>query len=235
MKVLIEMPARSPVYARVVPFAVFLILTACQGLLGEASRYWFYLAKTFVGVWLIWVMRPLVSEMRWKLSWEAVAVGVAVFAVWVGVSGEWTTQPSLWLKLGLGKPLAEPTKLWNPHLQFGEGSVLGWLFIITRIAGSTLVVPPLEEVFYRSFLYRYIAKVDFQSVSLGQFAWTPFLLTAVIFGFVHPEWLAGILCGFAYQGLVIWKKRLGDAMTAHAITNLLLGLWVVWKCAWHFW
>ena len=45
----------------------------------------------------------------------------------------------------------------------------------------------------------------------------------------------GILCGFAFQGLVCWKKRLGDAMTAHAITNGLLGLWVVWRGAWHFW
>jgi CAAX prenyl protease-like protein len=70
---------------------------------------------------------------------------------------------------------------------------------------------------------------------LGQFGWTPFLATAAIFGFAHHEWLAGILCGFAYQGLVCWKKRLGDAMTAHAITNFLLGVWVVWRGAWHFW
>ena len=45
----------------------------------------------------------------------------------------------------------------------------------------------------------------------------------------------GILCGFAYQGLVIWKRRLGDAITAHAITNFSLGVWVVWKGAWQFW
>jgi membrane protease YdiL (CAAX protease family) len=56
-----------------------------------------------------------------------------------------------------------------------------------------------------------------------------------MFGFGHHEWLAGILCGFAYQGLVCWKKRLGDAMTAHAITNFLLGVYVVWKGAWNFW
>ena len=62
------------------------------------------------------------------------------------------------------------------------------------------------------------------------------LITSIAFGLVHPQqWLAGILCGFAYQGLVCWKKRLGDAMTAHAITNLLLGLWVIWKNAWNFW
>jgi CAAX prenyl protease-like protein len=101
--------------------------------------------------------------------------------------------------------------------------------------GSTLIVPMLEEVFYRSFLYRYLVKGDFLSVPLGFFGWMPFLVTSIVFGFSHYEWLAGILCGMAYQGLVCWKGRLGDAMTAHALTNLLLGLWVVWKGAWHFW
>jgi len=34
---------------------------------------------------------------------------------------------------------------------------------------------------------------------------------------------------------VLRKNRLGDAMTAHAITNFLLGAWIVWRGAWHFW
>jgi CAAX prenyl protease-like protein len=214
--------ATSPVLARVLPFAIFLALTFCQEQFGEAARYWFYLAKTVVGAWFICVMHPLVLEMRWKAGWEAIFVGVAVFGIWVGLDDFY---PKLG-KIGLA---------WNPHPQFGDDSVLAWMFILTRIVGSSLVVPPLEEVFYRSFVYRCITKPDFQSVRLDYFAWLPFLVTAAIFGFSHREWLAGILCGFAYQGLVIWKKRLGDAMTAHAITNFLLGLWVVWRGGWHFW
>jgi CAAX prenyl protease-like protein len=104
-----------------------------------------------------------------------------------------------------------------------------------RIAGSSLVVPALEEVFFRSFFYRWIARPDFEALPLNHFAWKPFVLTAVMFGFIHNEWLAGILCGFAYQWLVLRKNRLGDAMTAHAITNFLLGIYVVWKGGWHFW
>ena len=38
-----------------------------------------------------------------------------------------------------------------------------------------------------------------------------------------------------YQGVVLRTNRLGDAITAHAITNLLLGLWVVTQKQWHFW
>lgn len=225
----------SSAAARVAPFLIFLALTVGQGQFGPASAYWFYFAKTIVGAWLVWEMRPLVSEMRWAFSWEAVIVGLAVFVAWVGITGEWSTQSTLWVKLGLAHAPKIPTPAWNPNEQFGFGSLLAWLFIAVRILGSTFVVPPLEEVFYRSFLYRYIANQNFLSVPLNKFLPLPFLATALVFGLAHNEWLAGILCGAAYQWLVIRKNRLGDAMTAHAITNFLLGAWIVWHGAWHFW
>lgn len=225
----------SPLMARVAPFIIFVLLTVAQGKCGPASAYWFYFAKTLVGIWLIYEMWPLVTEMRWAFSWEAIVAGVGVFAVWIGINGEWTTQSSLWIKLGLSHAPATPAPVWNPHTAFGEGSALAWLFIVTRILGSTFVVPPLEEVFYRSFVYRYIAQVDFLSVPLNRFLAKSFLATALVFGFSHNEWLAGIVCAAVYQWLVIRKNRLGDAMTAHAITNFLLGVWVVWKGAWNFW
>src|SRR5882724_559048 len=114
----------SPVAARVAPFLIFVALTLAQGKCGPASAYWFYFAKTFVGLWLICEIWPLVAEMRWAFSWEAVAVGVGVFAVWVGINGEWTTQSSLWVKLGLTHAPATPAPVWNPNAAFGEGTAL---------------------------------------------------------------------------------------------------------------
>jgi CAAX prenyl protease-like protein len=212
----------SPALIRCAPFLFFLALTFCQGKFGAASAYWFYFAKTFVGAWLLWEMWPFVAEMRWAFSWEAVVVGFGVFVIWIGLD---PFYPHL-IKNGAA---------WNPPAQFGENSALAWLMIAARILGSTFVVPPLEEVFYRSFVYRYIANQNFQSVPRNKFLPLPFFATAIVFGFSHNEWLAGILCGAAYQWLVLRKNRLGDAMTAHAITNFLLGVWVVWRGAWHFW
>jgi CAAX prenyl protease-like protein len=214
--------AVSPAVARVAPFVIFLALTFCQGKFGASSAYWFYFAKTIIGAWLIWEMRLFVPEMRWAISWEAVAVGILVFAIWVGL------DPFYW-------HLTKNGTAWNPNLQFGENTPLTWLFILTRIVGSTFVVPPLEEAFYRSFLYRYFASQNFLAVPLNKFLPLPFFATAIIFGFSHNEWLAGILCGAAFQWLVIRKNRLGDAMSAHAITNFLLGIWIVRRGEWHFW
>lgn len=207
---------------RAIPFLIFFGLTLLQGRLGPGSIFWIYAFKTLAGVAMIWVMRKSVVEMRWSWSWPAVLVGILIFVVWVGLD-------PFYPKLGAAGPV------WNPNVRYGEGSGLAWFFIGARILGSSLIVPPLEEVFYRSLVYRYAVDPDFERVPLGIFRWGPFLITAVIFGFSHSQWLAGILCGAAFQGLVCWKKRLGDAMLAHAITNLLLGCWVVWKGAWNFW
>jgi len=222
MDFLLKKLQRSPVLARIVPFAVFVALTFLQGKLGAASVFWIYPLKTVVGAWLVWLVWPWVPEMRWKLSWEGVVVGVVVFAIWVGIDG-------------LYPKFFKDSLAWNPLDRYGKTGTLGWMFVLCRILGSSLVVPPLEEVFYRSFIYRYLVNPDFQSVPFDRFRWMPFIVTSVLFAVEHSQWLAGVICGFAYQGLVCRKNRLGDAMTAHAITNLLLGFWVVWKGAWQFW
>jgi len=225
----------SPLLPRVVPFIIFLALTCLQGAPDHPLTYWLYAGKTLVGAWLVWEMWPFVQEARWSVSWEAIVVGIGVCVMWVGVNGEWTTQDHLWSKLGLGHAPVAPAKNWNPFEQFGAHSALAWAMVVIRILGSSLVVPPIEEAFYRSFLYRYIANANFLEIPLSRFVPMPFLVTALIFGFSHNEWLAGILCGLAYQWLVLRKGRLGDAMTAHGITNCLLGLWVVFHGAWNFW
>jgi uncharacterized protein len=215
---------QSPLVARAAPYFVFVGLMALGPVFGDAGKYWLYLARTLAGVWMLWAIRPMVAEMRWALSWEAVVAGVGVCVMWIGLD-PWYEH--------LGKA-ATGKAVWNPFLEFG-GAGLAWFFVTIRVLGSSLVVPPLEEVFFRSLLYRYIAKKDFESVPLGCFAWTPFLAASAVFGIEHSQWLAGIICGFVYQWLVIRKGRLGDAITAHAITNFLLAIYVIWKGAWEFW
>jgi CAAX prenyl protease-like protein len=240
---LLKKAVRSPTLVRVLPFGIFLALTYCQGQFGAASSYWFYAVKTVLCGWMVWALRPWIAEMKWKFTPAAVLVGVGVLILWVGIDAWYPHLDAvmnqyihpLFARLGFKTGAAASPTVWNPHLVFGENTGLAWFFVVMRILGSTLVVPPLEEVFYRSFLYRYIARPDFQKASHGVFLCGPFVITALLFGFTHNQWLAGILCGFAFQGLVIWKGRLDDAIAAHAITNLLLALWVIWKGAWQFW
>jgi hypothetical protein len=215
----------SPLLARVLPFVVFLVLTSCQGSFGPESHFWVYLAKCVVGSWMIWVTWPLVSEMRWTISFEAIFAGVLVFVMWVALP-----------------KFSKPDDTWNLLKHYESSPAMVWAFAGVRIAGSTLLVPMLEEVFYRSFLYRYILAPNWMFTAHDSFGIKPFLLTSVIFGFTHQHWLAGIICGIIYQSLVLRTNRIGDAITAHATTNFLLGIWVITqgfgyaeKSQWHYW
>src|SRR5258707_3352450 len=119
----------SPEFARAAPYIGFVMVTFLQGALGPAAPYWVYLLKTIGGAWIIWEMRPFVEEMRWRVSWEAVVVGVAVCAMWIGLDGHYPR-------------LAEPKAGWNPGAQFGQNSAAAWWVIAVRIVGDSMVVTP---------------------------------------------------------------------------------------------
>lgn len=216
---------RSPVHARLLPFFLFVAPLFVQDSCGEVLRYWIYLGRILLGAWCIWEMRSLVPEMHWKISWEGALAGVLVLAIWIGLDPYY---PKLGFLFHQGEP-------WNPFKQFGQGSASGWFFFWTRTLGSALVVPPLEEVFFRSFLYRWLVKLDFLEMPLSRFHGLSFVVTSALFGLEHFQWLAGLLCGLIFQFLVVRKGRLGDAMFAHGVTNFLLGVWIYWKGDWQFW
>jgi hypothetical protein len=197
------------------------------GFLGKDSRYWSYALRTIAGFWMLWQMRAFVPEMRWNVSTEAIAVGVAVFVMWVGLDPFFPKNHVFFTPT--------PGDEWNPFARYGAGAALGWFYVSVRLIGSTFVVAPLEEVFWRSFVYRYSVRTNFESLPLNLFHPTAFIVVSLLFGLEHYEWAQGFLCGMAYQWLVINKNSLGDAIAAHAITNFLLGLWVIGRGAWGFW
>lgn len=218
----------SPIYVRVVPFFIFVGLIAFGSMFGKDGPFWIYALRTFLGAWFIIEMRPFVPEMRWTVSLEAFAIGVAVFIMWVGLDS-FVPKNHIFFTPSPDDPV------WNPFQRYTASPNLAWFFFLVRLLGSSFVVAPLEEVFWRSFLYRYAVRTNFESLPLKMFHPTSFIVVSFLFGIEHYQFVQGFLCGMAYQWLVINKNRLGDAIAAHAITNFLLGLWVLWRGQWHFW
>ncbi len=218
--------ADSPGIVRLAPFAIFLLLTLLQGSVGEAAACWIYLAKTLAGAGMIWATLSFIPELRWSLSWQALAAGVLCFLLWIGLEGLYPPLDSL---------SKEPRPPWKPFDIFGGSPWAAWFFVAVRLLGSVLVVPMLEETAFRSALYRYAIRPDFLEVPLRRFDLRSFLLVSMIFAVEHNRWLPGLLCGFVFQALVLRRGHLGDAVTAHALTNLLLGLWVILYDRWEYW
>lgn len=229
-----------PEAPRVLPFAAFLGIGAIPVGWFPGGEFWIYLLKTLAAGALLWIWRRRIAEMRWACSWEAVVVGLGIGGLWLVLEGRVPTLGAIWdwgAQFIAGKEPSPPKEVlpWNPIAHYSENLFLAWFFVGVRVLGRSLVVPAMEEVFYRSFAYRYIINPQFSEVPVGVWHSVAFLVTAFLFGLTHPDqWLAAVLCAMAYQGLVIRKKRLGDAMTAHALTNLVISIYAISTDQWHF-
>ena len=229
-----------PEAPRVLPFALFLIIGSFQGKGFAGSEYWLYAAKTLLIGGMLWALRGWCPEMKWSFKFEAVACGMGIRALGIGLDVRIPSLDELWgraSKLVTGKPLEppKPETPWNPLEFFRNAPALGWAFVTVRVLGRSLVVPPLEEVFYRSFVYRYLANPKFLELPLGVWHAMAFVVTCLMFGLAHPgQWAQGIVCGMAFQALVIRNRRLGDAMLAHATTNGIISVYAIATRQWQF-
>ena len=151
---------------------------------------------------------------------EAVCAGLLVLATWI------------FLEDFLPKA-GNPTG-FNPA-EFSLGPVSEKTVLAIRILGAALVVPFMEELFWRSFLMRYLVNSNFQAVRLGTFTWFSFMAVTLLFGLEHYRIIQGIVAGAVFGLLVIKQKNLGGAIISHAVTNLGLGIYVLTTGSWHLW
>ena len=199
------------------PFAVFFVLTSI-GNRFDNGPYIIYPIKTIITAFLLFYYWKNYEEIKFNFSFIPVIVGIIVFAIWV-------------LPEGLYPKLSHSS--FNPY-KF-ESKELAYFLIFFRLAGTSLVVPIFEELFWRSFLIRYIINPDFKSVPLGKFTWSSFIITTLLFASEHNEWLVGIIAGAVYNSLLYYRKDLFSCIIAHGVANLILGIYVLSTQSWQFW
>lgn len=201
------------------PMAVFLVFVAIGG--HWPSIYaWAYAARAVIVAVMLWVFRRHYTKIRWNHWWLGAIVGIVGIFQWVGMQ-KWleTTRFSFF------KPSAD---FFNPAATF-PNPVKFWSFIALRIFGAVLVVPFMEELFWRDFLWRYLsAPNDFKLASVGEKDWRSFLIVSLAFATVHGNWgLTAIVWAMMIGILLIATRSLGACIIAHAVTNLLLAVYVL--------
>jgi CAAX prenyl protease-like protein len=191
---------------------------------GDQAIYWIYPVKAVaVGAVLIF-FRKHYKEMRLSdlgrpaQTVASLLVGLGIFWLWVNMDWSFGTQ---------GTPSG-----FNPNV-FDDPSRAGMTAV--RLAGAVLVVPVMEELFWRSFLLRYIIDGNFFKIPIGTFSWASFLLTVVLFGLEHNYFLAGMMAGAAFNLLLYYTRSISQCIFAHAVANLALGIYVLQTGNWRFW
>ncbi len=219
-----------PTFVRAAPFALFMLLLALRGNMptdgswGMDPRWMYGVTVLLVGGLLVAFARDygelaMQNLPTWKEALWAVGVGLLVFVLWIHLDAPWMT-------------LGEPSANFKPVDAQGA---LDWPLIAVRCIGAALLVPIMEELFWRSFLMRWIQLPTFLMLRPQDTGFKAIVLSTFVFMLAHTLWLAAILAGLAYAMLYVRSGKLWTSVIAHAVTNGALGAWVVGTGQWQYW
>lgn len=215
----------DPAIVRSLPFAIYIVFLAIGPWLSPLlpDGRWLYALQVGLVAIVLGFLAMHYGELRQRFPqrgelMSALAVGLAVFVLWINLD-------QAGLSFGGGKGFDPTTAAGN----------IDWPLAVVRIFGAAGVVPVMEELFWRSFIMRWIDRTGFLELSPRQVTWRGVVISSLLFGVEHSMWFAGILAGLAYGLLYKRQGNLWAPVLAHAVTNLLLGLWVLQTGNWQFW
>ncbi|HEX4415937.1 MAG TPA: CAAX prenyl protease-related protein [Lacipirellulaceae bacterium] len=188
------------------------------------------IALTLAAMAFVW---PGYRQFPFRISWQAILAGVIGVVLWIVIC-QMHIERRLLEPLGLAKFLGLGDRpAFNPLDVLADTPVWAYTFLVIRFVGLALVVPIIEEFFLRGFIMRWAVRDEWWEVPFGQLTPLAAVLGTAVPMLMHP---GELLAAFVWFSLVTWlmvrTKNIWDCVAAHAITNLLLGIYVV---AWHQW
>jgi exosortase E/protease (VPEID-CTERM system) len=227
----LEQPGESlATRAYLLPFLAILA-AASVSKLATGSFDWLYPLRFFAATIALCYFWPELKKLNWRFGWFGPVAGVAVFLLWIAptwlASLGWAHQPAA-SRLGADLAALSPTARW------------AWIAV--RVAAAVVTVPIAEELAFRGYLARRFVSREFDQVSFTGLTALSIGLSSVAFGLEHMKNLMdwqhlalGALAGLAFAAALRWQGRMGDAVAAHAVSNLLLAAWVLGFGDWAQW
>jgi len=220
--------ARYPSLPYIAPFIAFIAFLMLDRALPVDIEVLYPIRVGVVSAVLILFSRSVV-DFRVKNALGSILLGVAVFVVWVAPDALWPAYRGHWLF----------TNAITGEVRSGipEGVRANWSFVFFRAAGCFLLVPVLEELFWRGWLSRWLIDGDdFRHVKMGAYTAASFWLGSLLFASEHgPFWEVGLIAGVAYNWWMCRTKSLADCILTHAVTNGCLSVYVLMTGEWRYW
>lgn len=207
--------------------ALFLAFLALQNQLKALGPAEFPLRVAILAVFL-WAVSRHVISFRVSRLLGSIAIGVAVFVVWIAPDVLFPGYRQHWL--------FSNSLLGTVSTAIPQGLELDPLVLVFRTIRAAILVPIIEELFWRAWLMRWLIRPDFESVPLGTYEPKSFWIVAALFAVEHgPYWDVGLIAGVIYNAWMVRSKSLGDLILAHGVTNLILSLYVIFLRQWQYW
>lgn len=256
---------QSPAVAHIAPLVLFMLLTESVKLFlvensalpwyQRAPEHWVYPVQCVIVGAVLLFFRKHYTLAPWRgllLASALAAVGIAVWVLpamlyreglpswceWLGVvKRDVGFDPSIFETGSTTTVLsASEERRW---LLVSHHSMAWWATVIARFFRMVIIVPLVEELFWRGFLMRYVqaGDRDFRTVPFGKHKWKTFWITTVAVTLIHnpSDYLSAFMWGSLMYFVAVKTKSLGACVFMHAVGNLLLGLYVVQTKQWGFW
>ncbi|MFO7830658.1 MAG: CAAX prenyl protease-related protein [Desulfuromonadaceae bacterium] len=223
-------------WVRILPFALFMALIALDGAFrwlldsgwltfSEDLLLYTYPIRALVVAFILLLLLPCYSELRltdllkWGHTALSVMSGFVIFYLWIHMDWGFATFGEI--------------QGFNPGV-YEEGFIRN-IMLFARFGGAVLVVPIMEEIFWRSFLIRYAIHPNFTQVAIGSFTWFSFVAVTILFGLEHHLFLAGMMAGALFNIVLYLTRSIMQCVVSHATANFALGVYVLQTGQWHFW
>ena len=219
---------RYPSLPYVTPFATFMLLLALAPRLPLDART-LSLVRVAVLVGVLWFLSRGVISLRAPHWVTSIALGIGVFAVWIA--------PDVLLPGWRESPLFRNGLTGRVEGVLPAEARGDSLLLVLRFARAVVLVPIIEELFWRAWLPRWMVRPEgFREVPLGQYSRAAFWITAILFASEHGDlWDVGLAAGLAYNWWMRRTRSLGDLILAHAVTNACLSAYVLTSGRWEYW
>jgi CAAX prenyl protease-like protein len=218
----------NPTIAYAAPFALYIVFMAFEGALGLPPQVMHPIRLVVVSAAVLILSRG-VLDLKPRMPLATLLLGLAVFAIWVGpdvVFGPGYREHWLFRNSITGAPRSS----FDPELKTNAG------FIAVRLLTSVVLVPVIEELFWRGWLIRWLVHHDFRKVPVGAYHGQAFWTVAILFAAEHGSyWEVGLAAGVLYNWWILRTKSLADCIWAHAVTNGALALYVLFADRWQYW
>lgn len=246
-----SLPRISATTAHVAPLVLFLAFTALASVVGvenTALPWWRHAPEQWVYPLQTVVVGVLLLAFRRHYTFQPIR-GLLLAAL-LGIVGiVWWCLPAFTCqKLTAGGVQVPEWCEWLGLAERKDGFDAGFFHdhtfwyaaaLVMRFVRMVVVVPFVEEIFWRGFLMRYVQADggDFRRIPFGRHSWAAFAVSTLGFMLVHDvtDWLGALGFGSLMYLLALRTKSLAACVLMHAVANLLLGLYVVSTEQWGFW
>lgn len=187
---------QDPMVAQILPFAIFM-LSALLAQVFSQNPGVVYPLRVVAMLAVVALFRQIYLALPWRLDPVAALAGAAIGVMWIVIPVDGSDAVA-------------------PYGALSGGLLVAWF--VLRGTGTILLVPLIEELFFRGYLETRLCLRTGLAWKIGAA-----LVTAGLFAALHSRWAEAFVAGLIFSWVAHRRTgRLVDAILAHAVANAIV-------------